>query len=91
MKNAPKRFTNERLKIAKRYCWNMYSHKPWFCGAKYRRDPENPKVPIGIDILVDPEFTDRFTYVTAYASVPIRVVNWSQEEHGDRYDPEKGM
>jgi hypothetical protein len=83
------RLTLEQCKAAKRYCWEMYSHKAWFCGCVYQQDVE--KHIVGIEIRTDPSYGvhNRFTYATEYEGVPISIVAWDVEKHGERYDWEK--
>jgi predicted adenine nucleotide alpha hydrolase (AANH) superfamily ATPase len=79
--------TMEQCKAAKRYCWEMYSYRTWFCGCVYAQDEE--KHVIGVEIRVDPAHTDRFTFVSEHEGVPISVVDWDPEKHGERYKWEK--
>ena len=81
------RLTLEQCQAAKQYCWEMYSHKTWFFGCVYLQDEE--KHIVGIEIWRDPLYHDRFTFATKYEGVPIRIVKWDPEKHGERYDREK--
>lgn len=82
-----KLFTKDQCQAAKRYCWHMYSHHTWFCGCVYDRDKE--KHVVGVVIRTDPDYKDRYTYVTEHEGVPIRIVKWDPEKHGERYDRKK--
>lgn len=75
----------EDCSAAKRYCWRMYSRHPWFRGCGINTDEDEAFV----ELRVDPDYTDRFTYVTEHehTGVKIRLVRWDQERHGDCYDP----
>jgi hypothetical protein len=87
MKQQP--FFVEQIKEAKRYCWNRYSHQPWFCGCVYRRDEEDEHLIVGVEVLFDPACEDRVSFVTEHEGVPLYLVDWDPEKHGERYDPEK--
>lgn len=81
------RLTFEQCKAAKRYCWKMYSNKPWFCGCVYKVDDEGHVV--GVEIRTDPKYIDRFTYVPEKDGVKISVVNHDPDKHGEPYDRTK--
>ena len=82
-------FFVEQIKAAKRFCWNMYSNKPWFCGCYYRCDEEDSGIVVGVDVLYDPENKERFTFAQEHEGVPLYIVPWDPEKHGERYDKEK--
>ena len=81
------RITAEQYKTTKRYCWGLYSHYPWFCGSGPVTDAEGHVV--GVEIRIDPTYPDRFTYVTEHEGVPVNLVHWDLEKHGERYDRNK--
>jgi len=74
---------SEKCSIAKKLCWEMYSHKPWFYGCGINTDEEEAVV----EIRQDPNSWERFTVMSEYDGVRIVVVPWSLEKHGERYVP----
>ena len=76
----------EQCKTVKRWCWEMYSHRPWFFGCVYKTD-ESGQV-IGLEMRKDPAYKDRFTYVSQKDGVPISVVPHDLEKHGEPYKRE---
>lgn len=64
----------EKMKSAKRFCWETYGHKKWFRGARMNTDRVDD---YHIELLHDAAPGERFTYAGEHDGVRIATVRFN--------------